>query len=89
VTGSAFMPYGQWRSHQFSYQGEIATYDGRSFCPTCGSRLFALSETGVEIYLGSLDDAPNGIAPQLEGWVRRREPWLPIIAGTPMFPSDP
>ena len=89
VTGSAFLAYADWYPHQFSYEGTIATYDGRSFCPTCGSRLFNLGETGAEIYLGSLDDAPNGIAPQLEGWCKRREPWLPVISGLPMYPADP
>lgn len=89
VTGSSFLAFGQWRAPFFHFQGDIATFDGRSFCPKCGSRLFAADDTGAEIYLGSLDDAPNAITPQQEGWCRRREPWLPTIPGVPMYPADP
>jgi hypothetical protein len=89
VTGTSFLAYADWKADQFSYEGEVETHEGRSFCPTCGSRLFSADETGAEIYLGSLDDAPNGIAPQVEGWCKRREPWLPTIPSTPMFPQDP
>lgn len=89
VTGSPFLSYADWRPAQFSVTGDYATYDGRCFCPTCGSRLFSFGENQVEIYLGSLDDAPYDIAPRLEGWAKRREPWLPILPGMPMFPQDP
>ncbi len=33
--------------------------------------------------LGSLDYAPNGLAPSREGWTIRREEWLPAIPGAP------
>ncbi|WP_367272887.1 GFA family protein [Devosia sp.] len=89
VTGSSFLAYADWPSDRFSFTGEIATYEGRSFCPKCGSRLFAYDETGGEIYLGTLDDAPNGIRPLVEGWCIRREHWLPVIAGMPMARQDP
>lgn len=89
VTGTSFLAYADWHPHQFEYTGEVATYDGRSFCPACGSRLFNADETGTEVYLGSLDDAPNAIKPQVEGWCKRREPWLPTNAGVPMYPEDP
>ncbi|PXA97447.1 aldehyde-activating protein [Nostoc sp. 3335mG] len=89
VTGTSFLAYADWPSDRFSYSGEVAEFDGRSFCPKCGSRLFAADETGAEIYLGSLDEAPNAIKPQREGWCIRREPWLPVIPGMPMSPRDP
>ncbi|KQN74449.1 GFA family protein [Devosia sp. BK] len=89
VTGTSFLAYADWLSHQFSSEGKVETYEGRSFCPTCGSRLFNRNEEGVEIYLGTLDDAPNGIKPEVEGWCIRREPWLPVIAGMPMMREDP
>ena len=79
ATGSAFLAYADWRPDQFEYTGEVTTYRGRSFCPICGSRVFAKSEAQIEIYLGSLDEAPNGIAPRDEAWIKRREPWLPPI----------
>ena len=89
VTGTSFLAYADWLSHQFNYEGRIETYAGRSFCPTCGSRLFNLNDEGVEIFLGSLDEAPNGIKPEVEGWCIRREPWLPVISGMPMMRQDP
>lgn len=89
VTGSSFLHYADWRPHQFSHSGEIRTYAGRSFCPACGSHTFNISDDQVEIHLGTLDDAPTDIAPQVEGWAKRREPWLPAIRGIPMFPGDP
>ena len=89
VTGSAFLAFADWYLFQFSYTGDVSTYKGGSFCPNCGSRVFSVDEREAEIYLGTLDDAPNGIAPQFEGWCKRREPWLPTLPGVPMYPSDP
>jgi hypothetical protein len=64
-------------------QGEIRTHERRSFCPTCGSRLFFLFDGGVEVFLGTLDEAPNGIEPMVEVWTVRREHWLPDLLGIP------
>lgn len=89
VTGSAFLAYADWRPGQFETTGEVSTYSGRSFCPVCGSRVFSLSDHQVEIYLGTLDDAPNGIAPVNEGWTIRREHWQREIAGAGQFDRDP
>jgi len=61
--------------------GELATYDGRSFCPRCGSRLVCFGESAVEIRIGSLDDAPFELQPEAEIWIKRREPWLPPVSG--------
>lgn len=89
-TGSAFLYYGDWLRGTFSYTGEIATWNGRSFCPRCGGRLFHLQEDGgAEICLGSLDDAPTGLAPSREGWIKRREPWLPPVEGAVQAREDP
>ncbi len=89
ITGSAFLTYADWRHDEFSYEGHVEVYAGRSFCPLCGSHTFNIGDEGVEIHLGTLDDAPNGIAPQVEAWCRRRELWLPTNAGVPMYPGDP
>ncbi|KKB08724.1 GFA family protein [Devosia chinhatensis] len=89
VTGSAFLHYADWHLYQFSTTGEVRSYAGRSFCPQCGSHLFNKGDEKVEIHLGTLDDAPSDIRPLVEGWAKRRERWLPILAGTPMFPADP
>ncbi|HEV7275614.1 MAG TPA: GFA family protein [Devosiaceae bacterium] len=88
-TGSAFLHYGDWPLDAFSLQGDYRTWEGRSFCPECGTRLFHLSETEAEICLGSLDQAPTGLAPQKEGWIIRREPWLAPVAGASQHRHDP
>ena len=56
--------------------GDSGTYQGRSFCPTCGSPVFAQTGDEVEINLGSFD-APNQFTPTYELWTLRREAWLP------------
>lgn len=61
--------------------GTPATYEHRQFCPICGSRLFWLGQDAVEVFLGTLDQAPYEIGPMLEVWTIRREPWLPNIPG--------
>jgi hypothetical protein len=81
ITGSAFSATANWHQTDFNFSGEITTYAGRSFCPMCGSRLFFLLKEGVEVFLGTLDDAPNSINPMVEVWTVRRESWLPPIHG--------
>jgi hypothetical protein len=84
-SGSAFTVYAQWPREAFELQGEVVTYDGRSFCPRCGSRIGNLgnldTEPEVEIRIGSLDDAPFDLKPEAEIWIKRREPWLPPVEG--------
>jgi len=83
-SGSAFSVYAQWPRDRFELEGEVTTYDGRSFCPRCGSRVGNLGpaeEGDVEIRIGSLDDAPFELKPEAEIWIKRREPWLPPVEG--------
>jgi hypothetical protein len=80
-SGSTFTVYAHWPIDAFELSGEVATYDGRSFCPSCGSRLFNLHDEDVEIRAGSLDDAPFEIAPREEIWIKRRESWLAPVPG--------
>lgn len=56
--------------------GETREFDGRHFCPTCGSPIFGRSGDETEVNLGSLD-APDQFAPTYELWTIRRESWLP------------
>jgi hypothetical protein len=88
VTGSSFLAYADWRPENVEITGEVNTFHGRSFCPNCGSRVFSRNEQQVEIYLGTLDAAPNGIAPLVEGWTIRREPWLHPVDGTGQYERD-
>lgn len=57
-------------------EGETADYNGRYFCPHCGSSVFGRSGDEVEVNLGALD-APNQFQPTYELWTIRREAWLP------------
>lgn len=56
--------------------GETRDYEGRHFCPRCGSSVFAQTGDEIEVSLGSLD-APDQLVPAYESWTIRRESWLP------------
>jgi hypothetical protein len=76
--------YAHWPSEAFEISGELASYDGRGFCPRCGSRILDESNADdgvVELRLGSLDEAPFGLVPHDETWVKRRERWIPPVEG--------
>jgi hypothetical protein len=75
--------YAVWPVQAFEISGEISSYDGRGFCPRCGCRLLDTTdtETHIEIRIGSLDDAPFGLKPDNEIWVKRRESWIPPVEG--------
>jgi hypothetical protein len=81
-SGSTYTIYGHWRRDQFELEGKLATYDGRSFCPRCGSSIGTFDDDEwVELRLGSLDVAPNELQPQAEVWIKRRESWLHAVDG--------
>jgi len=56
--------------------GATKDYQGRHFCPDCGSSVFGRSGEEIEVNLGSLD-SPDLFKPQYELWTIRRENWLP------------
>ena len=56
--------------------GLAQDYDGRCFCPRCGSSVFGRSGDEIEVNLGALD-APDQFKPTYELWTVRREAWLP------------
>jgi hypothetical protein len=83
-SGSAFTVYAEWPVEAFELSGTLSSYDGRGFCPRCGSRLVDTSDADgalVEIRLGSLDEAPFELRPDDETWVKRRESWIAPFAG--------
>jgi hypothetical protein len=43
----------------------------------------------MEIFLGTLGAAPNGIEPELEVWTARRERWLPPVSEAAQFDGNP
>jgi hypothetical protein len=55
--------------------GKPKEYQGRFFCPVCGSSVFSRSTDEIEVHLGSLD-APDQLVPTYELWTVRREKWL-------------
>ncbi|HEX5935269.1 MAG TPA: GFA family protein [Pseudorhizobium sp.] len=87
-SGSAFATFGIWPAHAFESTGEISTFQGRGFCPTCGSRLFNPNEGEMEIRVGTLDMAPTDLEPSYELWVKRRETWLHPLPETDQFEED-
>ncbi len=56
--------------------GPAGEWQGRFFCPRCGSPVFGRSGDEVEVNLGALD-APDQFRPTYELWTVRREGWLP------------
>ena len=57
-SGSAFSVYAHWPVEAFEMSGEISSYDGRGFCPRCGSRVLDTTDRSdalIEIRIGSLD----------------------------------
>jgi hypothetical protein len=83
------MAYADWPREAFETTGAVRTFDGRSFCPHCGSRLYSLGDDHVEIKIGTLDEAPTDLKPSEEIWVKRREPWLTPLNGTDQHREDP
>ena len=78
----------QWPVEAFEMSGEISSYDGRGFCPRCGSRLLDTADpdnTLIEIRIGSLDEAPFELKPQAEIWVQRRGSWIPPVEGAEQY----
>jgi hypothetical protein len=58
--------------------GEARSYRDRSFCPTCGSPVYAHIGDEIGINLGCLDE-PSKFRPTYELWTIRREDWLPAF----------
>lgn len=87
-SGSAFTYFGVWPASSFQCSGLTAMYEGRQFCLECGSRLFATDEREAEIKLGSLRDAPTGLTPTYELWVKRRENWLRALPNAEQYKEN-
>jgi hypothetical protein len=71
--------------------GDLSSFDGRGFCPRCGSRLVDVSDPGdthIEIRIGTLDAAPFDLKPEAEIWVKRREPWILPVEGAAQYDEN-
>jgi len=75
----------------FSYVAQSGKRLDRNFCPDCGARVFTNNLESfpgtVFVTLGSLDD-PQGIAPGLEMFTKRRLPWAQPL-NLPQFENMP
>jgi len=76
--GALFHASAIFPEEALTVSGEIRDFQGRFFCPRCGSPVFTRSADEVEINLGSLDE-PNSFKPTYELWTVRRESWLPAL----------
>ena len=74
--GSPFHASAIFPHQSVAIEGETHAYEGRHFCPRCGSSVFARTGDEIEIGLGTLD-APDRFRPTYELWTIRRETWLP------------
>jgi hypothetical protein len=74
--GSLFHASAIFPEDAVTIEGETRDYEGRFFCPSCGSSVFARTADEIELSVGSLDD-PDQLRPTYENWIVRRESWLP------------
>lgn len=74
--GALFLAAAIFPESAVAIEGETREWNGRHFCPRCGSSVFGRSGDEIEVSLGSLD-APDQLAPTYELWTVRRESWLP------------
>lgn len=85
--GAVFYAAAVYSRSAVTVTGDTASYEGRNFCPACGSSVFAVSGDEMELHLGALD-APDQFQPGYELWNERRESWLPTFEGTETFKRD-
>jgi hypothetical protein len=85
--GALFYAAANFPQDAVAISGVTRSYEGRHFCPTCGSPVFARSGDEVEVHLGALD-APDQLTPTYELWCKRREAWLPEFPGMTRFEAD-
>lgn len=78
--GAVFFAAAIFPADQVSITGDTRNYQGRHFCPTCGSSVYAMDGAEYDLHLGSFDD-PGAFTPTYELWTARREPWLPTFHG--------
>ena len=85
--GALFFAGAMYPSDAVTVEGETRDYQGRFFCPRCGSSVFARSGDEIEVHLGALD-APDQLTPTYELWTIRRESWLPPFPLEQRFERD-
>lgn len=76
--GAVFYAAAIFAEGSVTITGDSHAYQGRHFCPTCGSSVYAVTGDEVEVHLGALD-VPNQFTPTYECWAERREDWVPAL----------
>lgn len=82
--GAPFYAAAVFDAGDVEVSGDVRDYQGRAFCPHCGSSVFARTGTEIEVHLGALDD-PDRFKPTYELWCIRRVPWLAPFPATTCF----
>ena len=85
--GALFHASAIFSAEAVTVQGETRDYEGRYFCPRCGSSVFGRSDDEVEVNLGALDEIDQFV-PTYELWTIRREAWLPEFPQTKLYERD-
>ncbi|WP_353979724.1 GFA family protein [Salinicola endophyticus] len=85
--GALFYAAADYPTEAVTIEGEPREYQGRHFCPVCGSSVFAVSDGEIELHLGALDN-PDQFTPAYELWTIRRESWLPPFPAMARFDRD-
>jgi hypothetical protein len=85
--GALFSTSAVFSEDAVTIEGETRDYLGRSFCPRCGSSVFARTGDEIEVHVGALD-ATDQLMPTYEGWTVRRESWLPPFPLTRRYERD-
>lgn len=76
--GTLFQASAIFPEDAVALEGETRDYEGRHFCPRCGSQVFARSADEIELNLGAFDEIDR-FQPTYELWTIRRESWLPAF----------
>lgn len=85
--GALFFAAAIFSPNAVQITGETRHYNGRHFCPTCGSSVYAVFGDELDVHLGILDQ-PDRFVPDYELWTVRREAWLPAFPGIRHFPRN-
>ena len=85
--GALFYASAVYADTAVQIEGPYHHYEGRAFCPTCGSSVFSRSDGEIELHLGALD-APSQMKPTYELWAQRRENWLPDFPDATLYEAN-
>lgn len=85
--GALFYASAVFAQNAVTIEGETRGFNGRFFCPHCGSSVFAHTDDEIEVHLGCLDEIGQ-LKPTYESWSVRRETWLPSFPLMKQYERD-